>query len=111
MPRVHDDHGPLKAARFDNRNEWHRTEAIFGQNDYIDILGDGTIHPSRLLTNVPHWLRGFRGNELQRINRKRIAIANMQKTKPRRWADMHRRADYLYKYLNTHHRPPGYEPY
>jgi len=33
-----------------------------------DILGDGTIHPWQLI-RAPSWLKGYRGNELQRTAR------------------------------------------
>jgi len=34
-----------------------------------DILGDGTVHPWQLL-HAPSWLKGYRGNELQRTARR-----------------------------------------
>jgi len=34
----------------------------------IDILGDGTVHPWQLI-RAPMWLKGYRGNELQRTAR------------------------------------------
>lgn len=61
---------PLPLPEFDrsNTDSWTRQKALFGQNDYIDILGDGTIHPWQLI-RAPVWLKGYRGNELQRTAR------------------------------------------
>jgi len=44
------------------KDHWTESNARFGENDYIDILGDGSLHPSQLLYHVPRWLRGFPGN-------------------------------------------------
>ncbi|XP_061188375.1 large ribosomal subunit protein mL51-like [Saccostrea echinata] len=43
--------------------------ALQGANDYIDILGDGDIHPVDLIKGPPY-LIGFNANELGRLNRK-----------------------------------------
>ncbi|CAG5119386.1 unnamed protein product, partial [Candidula unifasciata] len=51
------------------KDTWTKKEALFGQNDYIDILGDGDVHPVDLLTG-PRWLIAFKANERDRLIRK-----------------------------------------
>lgn len=107
FPRIPNDPGPLPRMVHENpMDEWNENEALFGQNDYIDILGDGSIHPARLMTNMPWWLRGFRGNELQMINRQRYGKRHFYETRPAEWDRMKKRADHLYNWINKKKRPP-----
>ncbi|KAL7674608.1 hypothetical protein ACOME3_000885 [Neoechinorhynchus agilis] len=50
-------------------DSWSPKKAYFGQNDYIDILGDGGVKPKHLTTG-PAWLRGFQGKEYHRLLRR-----------------------------------------
>ncbi|XP_059141898.1 large ribosomal subunit protein mL51-like [Physella acuta] len=62
--------GPLRSIPpYKVKDSWSKPKALFGQNDYIDILGDGTLHPADLLTG-PRWLIAFKGNERERLMRK-----------------------------------------
>lgn len=115
-PRIPGDPGPLpRMLHEDVKDDWDQAEALFGQNDYIDILGDGNIHPARLLTNVPWWLRGFnglgKGGEIKMLNRARFARWHYQQDRPKEWDRMKKRVDWLFNWMNKHKRPPRPVPY
>ncbi|XP_022100620.1 39S ribosomal protein L51, mitochondrial-like [Acanthaster planci] len=80
------------------KDRWDEKHALFGENDYKDILGDGSYELKRNIKHGPRWLHGWRGNELQRLIRKnKIMGADMGPTK--RHA-MLKRIKYLHKKLN-----------
>lgn len=80
-------------------DRWNKKRALFGVYDNIGILGNFEKHPKELIKG-PVWLRGWRGNELQRCIRKKKFVGS------RMFIDdlhnLNKRISYLYKHFNRH---------
>jgi len=109
LPRIKDEKPiPMKSTPMEAKPDpWRPAAAVFGENNYIDILGDDRINPTQLMQSVPTWLRKFRGNEMQMLVRKRNAKAHWQWNKPLRYHRLQKRIEYLYKRLNYKTAPPS----
>ena len=92
-PKIDSTELPMPA--FKDSKTWSIKKSTFGQNDYIDILGEGDICPVDLIRGPP-WLIGFRGNELQRIQRQlKFVGKDLQVKEKEKYKQLTKRIKYL----------------
>jgi large subunit ribosomal protein L51 len=60
-------------------------------------VGDFKAHPKDLIVG-PVWVKGFRGNELQRLTRKKRMVGDRMMTQDKH--DMEKRIRFLYRHFN-----------
>ncbi|KAF5402767.1 hypothetical protein PHET_03916 [Paragonimus heterotremus] len=101
LPRLEHTDEPVRLPEYRPRDKWAPHRAHFGQNDYIDLLGDGDLGPRDFYTG-PTWILGAR-NEFQRVcarvNNPAI-VAWMEEFEPSRLKLEQKNQRYLYKKVN-----------
>ncbi|NXS62412.1 RM51 protein, partial [Brachypteracias leptosomus] len=78
-------------------DRWTEKRALFGAYDNVGILGGFQIHPKNLIVG-PKWLRGWKGNELQRCIRKKQVVGDRMFVDD--YHKLQKRIRYLYKRFN-----------
>ncbi|XP_015728912.1 39S ribosomal protein L51, mitochondrial [Coturnix japonica] len=94
LPRNFRVREPPKPKKVDR---WTEKRALFGVYDYVGILGGFQIHPKHLIVG-PRWLRGWRGNELQRCIRKKKMVGDRMFVDD--YHNLNKRIRFLYKRFN-----------
>lgn len=85
---------------FKAETQWSGKEKTFGENDYIDIFGDGKVRPIDLCKG-PEWLRATRNSDFN-ILRLRLNTEgeDLKQFEPEKHDKIIRRFRYLYKIGN-----------
>ncbi|NXE81637.1 RM51 protein, partial [Cochlearius cochlearius] len=78
-------------------DRWTKKRALFGVYDNVGILGGFQVHPKNLIVG-PRWLRGWRGNELQRCIRKKQVVGDRMFLED--YHKLNKRIRYLYRRFN-----------
>ncbi|GAB1608039.1 39S ribosomal protein L51, mitochondrial-like [Argonauta hians] len=106
LPRIDE---PMKSRKpYQVPDNWNQKKALFGQNDYIDILGNGDVHPKDLISG-PAWLRGFKGNELQRLVRRlKFEGGRLRYYYPTKHHNIKKRIRYLFNFYNIRRHRTSY---
>ncbi|XP_039194586.1 39S ribosomal protein L51, mitochondrial [Crotalus tigris] len=80
-------------------DRWNEKRALFGVYDNIGILGDFKAHPKSLIAG-PIWLRGWKGNELQRCIRRKKMVGDRMFVDD--YHNLNKRIKFLYKRYNRY---------
>ncbi|XP_018957442.1 39S ribosomal protein L51, mitochondrial [Cyprinus carpio] len=80
-------------------DRWTEKRSMLGVYDNIGILGGFKAHPKELIRG-PLWLRGFRGNELQRLIRKKRMVGDRMMGEDKHILD--KRISFLYRRFNRY---------
>ncbi|KAI3421977.1 39S ribosomal protein L51, mitochondrial [Globodera pallida] len=107
LPRIPDSREPLYKPKSKISEPWRESQARFGENDYIDLLGDGSLHPAQLQYHVPRWLRGFPGQHkaiepIKLIHYRNLYKSKLEQNSPHKWHQLNKRIKHLLQYHNYH---------
>ncbi|KAL2084776.1 hypothetical protein ACEWY4_020294 [Coilia grayii] len=80
-------------------DRWTEKRSMFGIYDNIGILGEFKVHPKDTV-KAPIWLKGFRGNELERCIRKNKMVKDRMMTEDKH--NLEKRIRYLYRRFNRY---------
>ncbi|XP_059480267.1 large ribosomal subunit protein mL51 [Neocloeon triangulifer] len=102
LPRLPDEKRRLPMPEYRPSDAWAPKRALFGQNDYIDILGNENIHPVSLQYHIPFYARGMRGNEFRMLlhKRKMLQSTDFALRRPKKWQDLNKRIRYIRRWMN-----------
>ncbi|KAI9515374.1 hypothetical protein NQZ68_026107 [Dissostichus eleginoides] len=78
-------------------DRWTEKRSMYGVYDNIGILGDFKAHPKDLII-APCWVKAFRGNELQRLTRKKRMVGDRMMTEDK--LHLEKRVRFLYRRYN-----------
>ncbi|KAM8871185.1 large ribosomal subunit protein mL51 [Spinachia spinachia] len=78
-------------------DRWTEKRSMFGVYDNIGILGDFKAHPKDLIV-APCWLKGFKGNEMLRLVRKKKMVGDRMMTLDKH--NLEKRIRFLYRRFN-----------
>ncbi|KAI4811430.1 hypothetical protein CesoFtcFv8_012249 [Champsocephalus esox] len=78
-------------------DRWTEKRSMYGVYDNIGILGDFKAHPKELII-APCWVKAFRGNELQRLTRKKRMVGDRMMTAEK--LQLEKRVRFLYRRYN-----------
>ncbi|KAL1485790.1 hypothetical protein MTO96_031745 [Rhipicephalus appendiculatus] len=82
------------------KDAWCERRALFGQNDYIDILGNGSLKPIHIMRVYRAGYRVSRATSFQMLLRKRPVVNHWRETRPTDFHKLQKRIRWLYKVLN-----------
>ncbi|CAF97840.1 unnamed protein product, partial [Tetraodon nigroviridis] len=78
-------------------DRWTEKRSMYGVYDNIGILGDFKAHPKDLII-APCWLKAYKGNELQRLIRKKKMVGDRMMAEDKH--NLEKRIRFLYRRFN-----------
>jgi len=90
LPRIGNDYARVPSKKiFKPQNPFAPSNALYGQNDYFDILGDDQSHVTQTHYHIPKYLRGLDHHKhhykLLIKQRQELGTGGMPEVLPMRW--------------------------